>query len=552
MRLGIFAKIFARPTLAETLDAVVARGLDCIQFNFACAGLPTLPDKIAPRLAAEIGREIKQRKLAVAAVSGTFNMIDPDVSKRKAGLRRLEELAASCAGLGAPLITLCTGTRDAEDMWRHHPQNESDEAWRDLLESIAAALKIADKHNIFLGIEPETANVISSAARARRLLDEMQSPRLKIVMDASNLFHPGDAAKAEDVLTEAFDLLGKDIFLAHAKDFRDAGKIEYVAPGKGTLPWEHYIRLLRTSGFGGPLIMHSLAESEVDESTAFLRKKMKEHSPKERLPISFKLEHDGITFHHQQSGVGIPFFFLHGLCADISQPFGVFNPPAGFQMISFDCRGHGETHPVGPDEKIGIASFADDLLALMNQLKIERAIVGGISMGAAVALNFALRYPGRVRGLILQRPAWLDGPRKENVEVYSTMARLIRQHGAEKGLEVFKGSLLFQGIFKQSPNVAKSLVWQFQRPRAGETVALLERIPLDAPNHDRAEWRAIHVPTLVLANRQDPIHPFEYGVTLAREIPGAAFKELTPKSVSVEQHNAEVQRFVEDFLLEHF
>ena len=124
MRLGIFAKIFVRPALAETLEAVASHGLDCVQFNFACAGLPTLPDKIAPELAAQIGREARQRKLSIAAVSGTFNMIDPDRAKRRDGLRRLEELAAGCAGLGTSLITLCTGTRDPQDMWRHHPQNE--------------------------------------------------------------------------------------------------------------------------------------------------------------------------------------------------------------------------------------------------------------------------------------------------------------------------------------------------------------------------------------------------------------------------------------------
>jgi sugar phosphate isomerase/epimerase/pimeloyl-ACP methyl ester carboxylesterase len=552
MRLGIFAKTFVRPTLAETLDAVVARGLDCIQFNFACAGLPSMPDKIAPELAAQIGREIKQRKLTVAAVSGTFNMIDPDVARRREGLRRLEVIAASCAALGTSLITLCTGTRDLENMWRHHPQNESEEAWRDLLASIAAALKIADKHNLFIGIEPETANVISSADKARRLLDEMQSPRLKIVMDASNLYHPGDKTKKEDILTEAFDLLGKDLILAHAKDFRDSGGMEYVAPGKGTLPWPHYLRLLRISGFGGPLIMHSLAESEVDESAAFLRKTMKECERPARIPIADDFFHDGIHFNYQEAGRGVPFFFQHGLCADVSQPFGLFHPPVGFRLLAFDCRAHGQTHPVGPDEKISIASFADDLLALMDYLKIERAVVGGISLGAAVALNFTLRHPRRVSALILQRPAWLDGPRRENVDVYATMARMIRQHGAQKGLEVFKLSALYQNVLKQSPNAAKSLVGQFLHPRAEETVALLERIPLDAPNHDRAEWRAINVPTLVLANHQDPIHPFEYGATLAREIPGASFKELTPKSVNVEQHNAEAQRFIEDFLLERF
>jgi pimeloyl-ACP methyl ester carboxylesterase len=261
---------------------------------------------------------------------------------------------------------------------------------------------------------------------------------------------------------------------------------------------------------------------------------------------------DDIHFYYQEAGCGVPFFFQHGMCSDVSQPFGLFRPPAGFRLLAFDCRAHGQTHPVGPDEKISLASFADDLLALMDHLKIERAVVGGISMGAAVALNFTLRYPGRASALVLQRPAWLDGPRRENANVYSTMAQLIRRHGAQKGLEVFKLSALYQNVSQQSPNAAKSLAGQFLRPRAEETVALLERIPLDAPNHDRAEWRAINVPTLVLASQRDPVHPFEYGATLAREIPGAAFKELTPKAVSVGQYNAETQRFIEDFLLEHF
>jgi pimeloyl-ACP methyl ester carboxylesterase len=271
-----------------------------------------------------------------------------------------------------------------------------------------------------------------------------------------------------------------------------------------------------------------------------------------RLPQSATFLHDGINFHYQEAGRGMPFFFQHGLGADVSQPFALFQPPAGFRLLSFDCRAHGRTHPVGPEEKISLASFADDWLALMDHLEIEQAIIGGISMGAAVALNFTLRYPDRVLAMILQRPAWLDGPRRENAGVYSTMAQHIRQHGAQKGLEVFKISPLFQNILRHSPNAAKSLVAQFLHPRAEEAVALLERMPLDAPNHDRTEWRAIKTPTLVLANRQDPIHPFEYGEILAREIPGAEFKELTPKAVSVEQHNADTQRFIEDFLLRHF
>jgi sugar phosphate isomerase/epimerase/pimeloyl-ACP methyl ester carboxylesterase len=552
MRLGIFTKTFARPDLAATLDAVAACGLDCVQFNFACAGLPSLPERIEPERVSLIAGELQRRRLSVAAVSGTFNMIDPDPSKRREGLMRLGELAASCAALAAPIITLCTGTRDPRDIWRSHPLNDSAEAWQDLRASMTEALKIAERHNVCLGIEPETGNVINSAKKARRLLDEMGSPLLKIVLDAANLFRPGDGARMEEILDGAFDLLGPDIALAHAKDFRDGAEREMVAAGQGMLNWPRLLRRFRNAGYDGPLILHGLAEAEVPSSAAFLRQALKDSEPPPPAPAGDVFRHDGIDFHYQTEGLGVPFFFEHGLGADVTQPFALFRPPGGVRLIGFDCRAHGRTTPVGPPEKISLAAFADDLLALMDHLRIAKAVVGGISMGAAVALNFALRHPTRLLGLVLHRPAWLDGPRRDNVAVFTAMAGLIRRHGAEKGLAVFKQSEIYRRALAESPTTAESLAAQFLYPRAEETVVRLENIPLDAPGSDRGQWRAIAVPVLVLATARDAIHPLEYGVTLAREIPGAQFKELTPKSISVDQHREETQRFVEDFLLSHF
>src|SRR5438477_1696225 len=173
MQLGIFAKTFTRTTVEETLDAVVAHKLDCIQFNFSSAGLESLPDKIDPSLAKRIGTAVRKRGICMAGVSGTFNMIHPDPKQRADGFRRLEAIAASCQMIGTNLITLCTGTRDPEDMWRGHPDNDSNNAWRDLAMGMQHALEIAERHEVFLGIEPELANVINSAPKARRLLDEM-------------------------------------------------------------------------------------------------------------------------------------------------------------------------------------------------------------------------------------------------------------------------------------------------------------------------------------------------------------------------------------------
>jgi len=263
-------------------------------------------------------------------------------------------------------------------------------------------------------------------------------------------------------------------------------------------------------------------------------------------------KYDGLEFHYEDKGSGTPFIFQHGLGGDVSQPFGLFSPPPGFRLLSFDCRAHGQTHPLGDPVKIQLSCFADDLCAFMNQIGLTRAVVGGISMGAAITLNFTLRYPERVLGLVQSRAAWLDGPMEHNARVFGEIARLIRKEGPQRGFELFKKSKYYLETQRQSTDSANALEGQFTHPRAVETVVKLEQIPVDAPSFNRQEWKSIQVPTLVLANRMDPIHPFEYGEVLVQNIPSAEFRKLTPKSVNLKRHGEDVQRFIEEFLLKHF
>lgn len=276
MEIGIFAKTFVRPTLGEVLDAVTACGLHTVQFNMACAGVPSLPDTIAPALAVTIRQAFVQRDMTMAAVSGTFNLIHPDPVQRRQGLARLRVLAAACAGLGTSIITLSTGTRDAENMWRAHPDNQSPSAWAELLLAMTEAVHIAEDAGVTLAFEPEVSNVVDSAMRARRLLDAIGSRRLKVVMDGANLFHAGELPQMARILHEAFDLLGGDIVLAHAKDLSHDGEAGREAAGQGVLDYDLYLRLLRASGYDGPLILHGLSEAQVAGSVAFLHARLEQ------------------------------------------------------------------------------------------------------------------------------------------------------------------------------------------------------------------------------------------------------------------------------------
>ena len=285
IQIGIFLGTFARTTLEARLDAVKTCGLDCVQLSMDCAGMPAMPDTIAPEIADRIRHEATVRGIEIASVQGTFNMSHPDAEYRRAGVRRLGVLAATCKALGTSKIHICTGTRDRGNMWRRHPDNDSPEAWRDMVACIRAAVDIAKPFGVTLGFEPEVNNVVSSAKKARRLLDEIGSPRLKVTMDAANLFHTGELAHMNDVLDQAFALVGKDIVMAHAKDLSHDGDAGHEAAGHGKLDYGRYLSLLHTYGFKGPLLLHGLSEAQVPDCVAFLREKLARVAAADSKPV---------------------------------------------------------------------------------------------------------------------------------------------------------------------------------------------------------------------------------------------------------------------------
>src|SRR5262249_61207141 len=121
--------------------------------------------------------------------------------------------------------------------------------------------------------EPEVDNVVAWAQKARRVLDEIASPFLKVTFDAANLFHAGELPRMKEILDEAFALVGKEIVLAHAKDLDHDGDAGHKPAGHGKLDYDQYLALLHASRFPGPLLLHGLSEAQVPGCVAFLRQK---------------------------------------------------------------------------------------------------------------------------------------------------------------------------------------------------------------------------------------------------------------------------------------
>ncbi len=278
MEIGIFARTFEAPSLAGVLDAVASHDIRHIQLNTSCMGLSDMPDGLDTAACKKARQEIDDRNIKVVSLSATYNMIHPDPAARSRGMRRLAVLASRAAELGADLLTLCTGTRNPDNMWRDHPQNSSAEAWSDLLVAMEQAVALAEEYDVRLGIEPEVSNVVSSPGKARELMDAMRSNRITIVMDGANVFPKGTIHRQQEILDQAFDLLGDRIALAHAKDLSRDGEAGHEAAGAGLLDYDYYLQLLHQSGYRGAVVLHSLTPEQVPGCVRFLQEKLRNYA----------------------------------------------------------------------------------------------------------------------------------------------------------------------------------------------------------------------------------------------------------------------------------
>jgi sugar phosphate isomerase/epimerase len=269
MQVGIFAKTFPGTDPGTVLGAAHRAGYAVVQYNMACSGIGSLPATISAEAVEAVRAAAKAENVGIAAVSATYNMIHPDAAKRASGRQALAAIAAAAPGMGGRLVTLCTGSRDAENQWRAHPDNQSAAAWQDLLDEFAQILPLAERHDLILGVEPERGNVIDSAARARRLLDTLGSDRVKIVLDAANLVDGAPQRDWAAIIEGAAEVLHGEIFLAHAKDRTVDGKV--AAAGLGDIDFGHFVRTLHASGFDGALVTHGLAADEAASAAEFLR-----------------------------------------------------------------------------------------------------------------------------------------------------------------------------------------------------------------------------------------------------------------------------------------
>jgi pimeloyl-ACP methyl ester carboxylesterase len=260
-------------------------------------------------------------------------------------------------------------------------------------------------------------------------------------------------------------------------------------------------------------------------------------------------EHDGIRFRYELSGEGPAIVFTHGLGGDLNLPKDLLGKVDGYRLLLWDVRAHGETEPLGPAEKLNFTTLAGDLRALLDHVGIDRAIIGGISMGSGISTAYSIRWPERVRALVLVRPAWVDQGSPANLDWFPKVSQLLEAAGPEATLETFQSLPEFEPFRNLPIDSNDGFYSQLIKPKAYERRARLIHIPSSCPISSWKDAEVLTMPSLVVKNEQDPTHPCEFADDWARRLTDAQLVLIPPKR-EMEAHRAAFQKAFHRFLVE--
>jgi len=239
---------------------------------------------------------------------------------------------------------------------------------------------------------------------------------------------------------------------------------------------------------------------------------------------AFSVTTDGITLHGDDDGDGPPILLLHGLSA--TRRYVLHGSTSlvrdGYRLIAYDSRGHGESDPAPSPDAYDYATLARDAVRVMDDRGVDRAVVVGMSMGAAVGAALARAHPGRVRAFVAITPAHLGHPSREP-DKWNRLADGL----AKGGPDGFVAAYGDPGVDPKSLELIRTVMRQrLGRHAHPDAVAdCLRHTTADAAFDGDGALTAITCPTLVIASRDrlDPEHPMRTAERWAERIPGAAF-----------------------------
>ena len=255
---------------------------------------------------------------------------------------------------------------------------------------------------------------------------------------------------------------------------------------------------------------------------------------------------DGTLVYDEWGSGGRTVLLVHGLLMNrhMHAPLAESLSERGYRVISLDLLGHGDSDRPRDMWRYSMPIFGRQVVAVMDELGLDKVVIGGTSLGANVSLEVASLAPERLRGMVVEMPV-LDNALLGCAIAFTPLL-----------LNLTFGAPIWNAVYRPAVRLIPRRVhmlgdivrdWVDQDP--GPSSAVVQGIFFGRVAPPREERRELQTKALVLGHPRDPIHPFSDADMLVKELPDARLVEansLLELRVSPERLTGELAAFVDE------
>lgn len=269
MQFGIRLHDAVQAPLEERLKSIKKQGFTCahVALSKVIRENSVAPEALTPGYAMYLKRLFDKNELDIAVLGCYLNLANPDPVQLKAIQEKYMANIRFAAQLGAGVVGTETGAPNVA--YKFEEACWSEESLQTFIRNLRPVVKYAEQMGVLMAIEPVVRHIVCNPARARRVLDEIASPNLRIILDPVNLLESYNYEKQDEIIDEAIELLGRDVAVLHVKDFviRD-GKMVSVPVGQGQCHWDRIIPYMKKEK---PYMHATLENTNPDNAVAALK-----------------------------------------------------------------------------------------------------------------------------------------------------------------------------------------------------------------------------------------------------------------------------------------
>ena len=274
MNIGIRLHDTEPGSLKERLAFARAPGFSCAHVALSKVlddfAMEDAPEKLTDEYALRVRKEFDESGLECAVLGCYLNLADPNPERRAQTQEIYKAHLRFAAKIGARVVG--TETYANPESAFSDPAPQSEEAFRLLLDSLKPVVRCAEECGAVLAVEPVWCHIISTPERAARMLEELPSENLQIILDAVNLIAPEEADRAEDIIRNAISMLGDRVRILHMKDYviTPQGEMDACACGLGSMRYEQLLTFAAARGL--PMTLENTVPENAEEARLYLER----------------------------------------------------------------------------------------------------------------------------------------------------------------------------------------------------------------------------------------------------------------------------------------